>query len=85
MNWLVYLLECNDKTYYCGVTNNLEQRIIKHNQGKGAKYTRARLPVKLLDKIEGLTKSEALKLEYRIKQMKRENKLKFFKEYKNVQ
>ncbi|MDH5680208.1 MAG: GIY-YIG nuclease family protein, partial [Spirochaetota bacterium] len=47
-NWLVYLLECADNSYYCGVTNDLNKRLTDHNSGKGAKYTRSRLPVKVL-------------------------------------
>jgi len=45
--WYVYLLECSDSSLYCGITNDLEKRIATHNSGKGAKYTKVRLPVKL--------------------------------------
>lgn len=74
--WFVYLLECADKTIYCGITNNLDKRIATHNAGKGAKYTKNRLPVKLIKSFEVADKSEALKLEYKIKQLSREEKLK---------
>lgn len=74
--WCVYLLECSDESIYTGATNNLEKRIKQHNAGKGARYTRSRIPVKLLKCIPCKNKSEALKLEYSIKKMKRENKLK---------
>ncbi|OPJ56732.1 GIY-YIG nuclease family protein [Alkalithermobacter paradoxus] len=73
MNY-VYILECNDKTLYTGYTNNLERRIDTHNKGKGAKYTRYRLPVKLLYFETFSTKSEALKREYQIKKMTRKQK-----------
>ena len=73
-NWSVYLLQCSDLTYYCGSTNNLDKRIIKHNTGKGAKYTRARLPVTLLTYVGGLTKSQALILEAKVKKQKRSEK-----------
>ena len=43
--WVVYLLRCVDDSLYCGITNDLESRLSKHNSGKGAKYTRSRLPV----------------------------------------
>lgn len=76
--WCVYLLQCSDNSYYCGITNNLKKRIETHNKGKGAKYTRVRLPVELIGFIEVENKSEALKLEYKIKQMKREEKIKYF-------
>lgn len=76
MMWFVYLLHCSDDTLYCGITNNLEKRIIAHNNGKGAKYTKGRRPVVLLGYKEVDTKGEALKLEYKIKQMPKEEKLK---------
>jgi putative endonuclease len=62
--WYVYILECNDGTYYTGLTNNLQKRLLKHNQGKGAKYTRGRLPVKMLKYWNFESKSEAAKEEY---------------------
>lgn len=73
--WFVYILRCSDDTLYTGITNNLERRINQHNQGKGAKYTKGRGPVILIKSFECATKSEALKLEYKIKQMSREEKL----------
>jgi len=77
--WLVYLLQCGDGTIYTGITNNLENRVKKHNSGKGAKYTRSRLPVILLVSKEIGTKSEAAKEEYRIKKLKRIDKLNLVK------
>ncbi len=73
--WFVYLLQCSDDTLYCGITNNLDRRIKQHNARKGAKYTKGRTPVVLLKYFECADKSEALKLEYKIKQMSREEKL----------
>jgi putative endonuclease len=73
--WFVYILECFDKTLYTGSTNDLQARLDKHNSGKGAIYTRGRLPVILLKSFEVESKSEALKLEYKIKQLSREEKL----------
>lgn len=66
-NWIVYLVMCADQSMYCGITNDLEKRLKNHNHGKGAKYTRARTPVKLLGTSIKMTRSEALKLEYRVK------------------
>lgn len=80
-NWSVYILQCSDSSYYCGITNNLEKRIEKHNSGKGAKYTRARLPVVLVTFKSSLTKSEALKLEIEVKKKKRKDKIDFLKNY----
>ncbi len=68
-DWQVYLLKCSDRSLYCGVTNNLEQRLLKHNQGIASKYTRSRLPVELVAVRKGLTKSKAFKIEYQIKKL----------------
>lgn len=76
--WFIYLLRCFDDTLYCGITNNLEKRIAAHNSGTGAKYTKGRRPVVLVGCKEVDNKSEALKLEYKIKQMSKEKKLKLF-------
>lgn len=79
MSWFVYILECVDGTLYTGITNNIQKRVLKHNSGKGAKYTRARLPVSLLGFTTCENKSEAAKEEYRIKRMKRTKKLELIK------
>lgn len=76
MIWIVYLLKCSDDTIYTGVTNNLERRLHQHNKTKaGAKYTRTRRPVYLFKSFSVETKSGALKLEWKIKQMSRAEKL----------
>lgn len=79
MNY-VYILECVDKSLYTGYTNNLEKRLKTHNSGKGSKYTRSRLPVKLIYFEEFETKIEAMKREYYIKQMSRNDKLKLIED-----
>lgn len=63
----VYILQTENNTLYCGYTDNVEKRFQTHLEGKGAKYTRANKPVKLVWQKEFDTKSEALKEEYRIK------------------
>ncbi len=73
MNY-VYILLCSDNTLYTGWTNNLEKRIKTHNDAKGAKYTKARLPVKLVYFEEYESKSDALKREASIKKMSRKEK-----------
>ena len=73
MNY-TYILECADGTYYCGWTNDLEKRVKAHNEGKGGKYTRARLPVKLVYHEEFDTKEEAMSREWHIKQLTRNQK-----------
>jgi putative endonuclease len=73
--WVCYLLECADGTLYCGVTNEITRRINTHNVGEGAKYTRARLPVRLVYLEPCADKSAALKREIEIKRMPRNEKL----------
>lgn len=70
----VYILRCNDNSLYTGYTNNLYERLKTHNSGKGAKYTRARLPVKLVYYKRVDSKSWALKLEARIKKLTKKEK-----------
>lgn len=74
MNY-TYILRCADGTLYCGWTNNLEKRLKAHNSGKGAKYTRCRLPCELVYYEEFETSIEAQKREYKIKTLSREEKL----------
>ncbi|MDI9476021.1 MAG: GIY-YIG nuclease family protein [Natronincolaceae bacterium] len=75
MNY-VYILQCSDKSLYTGWTNDIEKRVKIHEEGKGGKYTRSRLPVRLVYFEEYDDKISAQKREYEIKQMKREDKLK---------
>ena len=70
----VYILRCSDSSYYTGWTNDLDQRLLMHNSGKGAKYTKSRLPVELIYFEKCADKSEALKREYAIKQLTRKEK-----------
>ena len=77
MEHYVYILECSDKTLYTGYTNNLEKRILSHNELKtGARYTKSRRPVKLIYSEKYKTKSESLKREIAIKKLNRGEKLK---------
>lgn len=75
MRYYVYILECCDKTLYTGYTNNLEKRVNAHNLKKGAKYTKSRVPVKLVYFEEYDNLSEALKREIEIKKLKKIEKL----------
>lgn len=63
----VYMLLTENNTLYCGYTDNVEKRFKQHLEGKGAKYTRANKPIKIVYQQEFKTKEEALKEEYRIK------------------
>lgn len=79
MNW-AYILRCGDGTLYCGWTNNIDARIKTHNAGKGAKYTRSRLPVELVYCEEFETPHGAMHREYELKQLTREQKLRLIEE-----
>ena len=70
-----YLLRCSDNTLYCGWTNDLSKRLANHNAGKGAKYTRSRIPVTLVYYETFETKQEAMKREAAIKKLSRKEKL----------
>ena len=68
------MLECADGSIYTGSTNDVKARVIKHNSGKGAKYTRGRTPVKLKKCFVCKNRSEALKAEYAFKTLSRKKK-----------
>jgi len=72
----IYILLTERETLYCGYTDDVEKRFKAHLEGKGAKYTRANKPVKIVYVKEFATKHEALSEEYRIKKLSREEKLK---------
>tara|TARA_Y100001970_G_C14043592_1_gene755122 strand:+ start:643 stop:894 length:252 start_codon:yes stop_codon:yes gene_type:complete len=78
--WYVYIVECADGSLYTGITTSIQRRILEHNYSfKAAKYTRSRRPVRLVYKKECENRSEASKEEYRIKRLKRSEKLKLIK------
>lgn len=80
MAYFIYILKCSDGTLYTGSTNDLEKRVKVHNEGKtAAKYTRSRRPVKMIYSEKFETKSEALKREWEIKKMEREEKMLLFR------
>ena len=74
MNY-TYILKCSDDSLYTGWTNHLEERVLAHNEGRGAKYTRSRRPVELVYYECAETKEEAMRREYAIKQLNRRQKL----------
>ncbi len=74
MAYFVYLLECADSTYYCGYSRNVKKRVERHNKGRGAKYTMARLPVTLLYSEKHPTLQDAMCREREIKKWPRERK-----------
>lgn len=91
--FFVYIVQCCDGTLYTGMTTDVQKRVDTHNKGKGAKYTRSRLPVGLMWHCEAKSKSCALKVEHFIKGLSRSDKFywiykvdqKFLDECKNRQ
>lgn len=76
-DWMVYLLECADGSYYCGICTNLERRLSEHN-GEipgGARYTRSRRPVRVLASVPCTDRAAASRIEYRVKRLKKMQKL----------
>ena len=77
--WYIYIVKCADKTLYTGIAKDVAGRINLHNGGKGAKYTRARLPVKLVYTESSKNRSTATKRELQIKKLTRKEKLRLIK------
>lgn len=73
--YFVYMVRCRDGSLYTGSTDDVARRLAVHNSGRGAKYTRSRLPVELVWQEEQPDKSAALSREWHIKRMTRQEKL----------
>ena len=74
--WFVYIVECRDRSLYTGITSDIDRRINEHNNSRrGAKYTRSRRPVKLVAHCVVKDKSTALRLEHKIKSLKKSEKI----------
>jgi len=76
--WFVYVVRCADDSLYTGISTDVSARIAAHNAGRGARYTRARLPVRLVHVENKKTRSTALKREAAIKALPRAEKLTLF-------
>ncbi len=74
MSYFTYILQCADESFYTGFTNDLNRRVKVHNAGKGAKYTKSRLPVRLVYFEEYETEHEARSREWHIKKLTRQEK-----------
>ena len=79
--WILYILECKDGTLYTGITDNLDKRIMMHQQGKGAKYTRGRGPFTLRYRENCENHSAALRREFAVKQLSRNEKMELCEQY----
>lgn len=73
--WSVYILECGDGSLYTGITNDVPARLVAHQEGRGAKYTKGRGPLMLKYQEECMDRSAASKRESAIKKLSREEKL----------
>lgn len=78
-----YMVECKDHSLYTGYTTDLDRRIKAHNSGKGAKYTKSRLPVHLVYYETYEKKTEAMQREYAIKQLQRKEKLELIRHFQS--
>lgn len=78
--WYLYILSCGDGTLYTGITTDVEKRLNAHRAGKGAKYTRGRVPLELVYRETCGTHSQALQREWAVKQLSREEKCKLIGE-----
>ena len=74
--WYLYILRCKDGTFYTGITTDVEKRLEAHRTGRGAKYTRGRAPLELVYRETCGSHSDALKREWQIKGLSREDKQK---------
>ena len=72
--WFLYILECNDGSFYTGITNDMDRRFKMHNDGKASKYTRTRRPVKLLYQESCKGRTNALVRECAVKELPRKKK-----------
>ncbi len=77
-SWCVYLLECKGGSYYAGITYDLQARFIAHQQGKGARYTRAHPPLSILASKPYPNRASASVAEVKLKRLPRAKKLQFF-------
>ncbi len=74
--WFVYILLCEDQSFYTGISNNVDRRYAQHKSGNGGKYTRSHKPIKLVYQEELISRSDALKREAEIKSWSRDRKIK---------
>ena len=77
--WVLYILRCRDGSLYTGITTDLAKRLKRHNEGKASKYTRSKIPVKLVHKENFSDETSARRREIAIKKLSRQDKLKLIK------
>lgn len=84
MDWLVYIIECSDESFYTGITNNLERRFEQHNNQTGAKYFRGRKAVRVVYVERGHDRSSASQREAEIKKLNRGQKMALLSSVRNA-
>lgn len=80
IRWFLYILKCGDGTLYTGVTLDLDRRVAQHNNGTASRYTRSRLPVRVIHQERCKDRSSALKKEYAMKQLSRTEKEEYIRD-----
>jgi putative endonuclease len=80
-SWVFYVLKCRDNTLYTGITSDVSRRINQHNNGTASRYTRSRLPVKLVFSQPCRNRSQALRKEYAMKQLSRKEKIAYISDH----
>lgn len=83
MDWYVYIIYCNDRSLYTGISNDVDRRIKQHAEGHGAKYFRGRKPLQLVYLESGHTRSTASQREAEIKSLSKEEKIKLIESKNN--
>jgi len=78
--WQLYVLKCRDNTLYTGITIDVSRRVQQHNSGSASRYTRSRLPVKLIFSEPCRSRSQALKKEFAMKRLSRKKKEEYLKD-----
>ena len=81
--WFVYILGCSDQSLYTGITNNLERRFKTHSEGKGARYTRTRLPLEMVYQETCKNRTEALIRECAVKALPKAKKINLIEQFKS--
>ena len=82
--WYLYILRCKDNTLYTGITTDVEKRLEAHRSGKGAKYTRGRAPLELVYRETCGSHGDALKREFAVKRLSREQKTELIEKSKEL-
>ncbi len=78
--WLLYVLKCSDNSLYTGITTDVSRRVRQHNEGTASRYTRSRLPAKLVHQERCRGRSSALKKEYAMKRLSRKEKEEYIRD-----